>query len=71
MDAGVITRFSNDALAPLELRDGAFCPGKSDLERACPPTADPRRPEIDSAKGIKNGRFFKEGHLSDQKLSQL
>lgn len=54
----MITRLSNDVPAVPEVRDGGFWPGKSDRERAFPPTADPTSPEIDRANGNKNGRFF-------------
>jgi hypothetical protein len=56
---GVITRLSKEAPATLdELRGGAFCPGKSDLERTFPPTAVTTSPESERANGIKNARFF-------------
>jgi hypothetical protein len=56
--AGVITRLSNDAPAPLLLKAGAFWPGKSDLERAFPATPAPTNPDIEKANGNKNVRFF-------------
>jgi hypothetical protein len=56
--AGVITKFSKVAAAPLLLIDGAFCPGKSDLERTFPPTAVPNSAEIENANGNKNFGFF-------------
>jgi hypothetical protein len=56
---GVITRLSKDAPAALfELKDGAFCPGKSDLDRALPPRPVATSPEMERASGIKNARLF-------------
>jgi hypothetical protein len=47
--------------AALEERaDETFCPGNSDLAKMFPPPTDIISPEIETAKGIKNGRFFIE-----------
>jgi hypothetical protein len=55
---GVITRFSKGTAAAPLLIEGAFWPGKSDLERTFPPTVVPTSAEIEKANGNKNFGFF-------------
>jgi hypothetical protein len=54
-----MSRLSKPAPGPLELMLGVFWPWKSELAKALPPMAVPARAAIDSARGIKNERFFK------------